>query len=209
MFIIDFDATLFDTYRFAQDRMAALKKIGISKELYQSTYLLARNHKDGFVAYSDYRHAQFLAQNGFDEDLVFKALAAVTAQAPQYLFSDTINFLENLKQQGEELILLSLGDPEFQEIKINGSGIHNYFNRVFMVDRTKIKVLEELLPNISASNIWFINDKVGETLELVKEFKQLKAVLKISQFLSIKEYQDSGLPFFETLTEILKYVESK
>lgn len=207
MFIIDFDGTLFDTYRFVQDRMGVLTPMGITKGLYQDTYKMARNTVDGQSVYSDKKHAQILAIQGFDENKVYQALSEVTINAKLYVFPDTFIFLESLKKHRQDLILLSLGDPAFQEDKINKTGIHKYFDRLFMVKDTKAHVLRKLFQKVKKNKVWFINDKVDETKKLAKEFSQLQAVLKFSPFFPEKEYKESGLPYFFTLTEILKYVE--
>lgn len=209
MFIIDFDGILFDTYQFAQDRMKVLAGFGIDKELYQKTYHEARNGISGFVSYSDKRHAQILGIEGFDEEKIYKALSAITANAKKYVFDDAFIFLENLKKRDEELILLSLGDSMFQEEKIKNTSVHDFFERVFMVDDTKAHILKELFGTITEKKVWFINDKVKETRDLIKEFPQLVPVMMVSKFFDEKEYVESKLPYFKSLTEIGDYIADK
>ena len=213
MFIIDFDNTLFNTTtdknNFREVRVRELGKLDISEELYQKTYGLARNEKMVERAmYNDERHAEVLSQYGFDKQKVLQVLkSTMSEKLKTFLFPDTLDFLEVLKKKGLPLILFSLGDPEFQYLKLKGCGIEHYFDRVFMTSDPKKDVMNELLKNVHEQEVWFINDKVEETVEICDTFPQIKAILKISTNSTMQEYVDSSLPFFKTLAEINKYIE--
>lgn len=207
MFIIDFDDTLFDTQAFKQARLEAMKDLGVSDELYWQTYKQAVRNHEGIFTYSNKRHAEVLAMHGFSEELVFRAFEEI--EISQFIFPDTINFLEEIKSLGQPLVLLSLGDSEFQYLKVKACGIEKYFDRVFMVDDTKEHTLRELFNLVSQDDVWFINDKVLETKDLVKIFPQLKVVLRMSPSIREEEYEMGGLPYFKTLTEIKNYVREK
>jgi FMN phosphatase YigB (HAD superfamily) len=204
MFIIDFDDTLFDSYSFKKEIFYSLKNIGISEELYSTSYKKARNKKNGDFAYSFERHAKILALEGFDFEKTKQVFENIDIK--NFLFSDTFEFLESLKKHNQPLILLSLGDSAFQELKVKNSGIEKYFDRIFFIGDSKEKVLTELFENIHKKNNWFINDKILETKNLAKKFNNLKTVLKISPSIGEEEYENCGLPFFETLTKIKEYV---
>ncbi len=206
MFIIDFDDTLFDTHAFKQARLSALKNIGVNEELFWKTYNQARTDGEGIFAYSDRRHAQFLALENFDEEEIFGELKKVSENVHNFLFSDTVDFLEFLKKYNQTIILLSLGDPVFQELKLYGTKIHDYFSHVFMVNESKDKVLEEIFKFEKVDTAWFVNDKVAETELLVKKFPVLKPILKVSPSINKVEYINSGIPHFNTLKEIQDYV---
>lgn len=206
MFIIDFDDTLFDTQALKQARLDALKEIGISEEVYWETYKQAHCDSEGNFVYTDRRHAQFLAVFGFDENKIVEKFSKVSAKLYKFLFPDTVDFLESLKKYNQPIILLSLGDPNFQEFKLEGARIREYFNHIFMVSEPKYKALSDIFKFENASNVWFINDKVEETKDLVGKFSVLKPVLKVSKSINFEEYLNSGLPYFKTLTEIKDYV---
>lgn len=207
MFIVDFDDTLFDSHAFKQARIGELKSIGVTEEIFFKTYKQAYSDDEGNFAYNDRRHAQFLAVAGFDEDVSFEKLSLVSSRLADFLFSDTKDFLIFLKTLNQSIILLSLGDPAFQEFKIKGTKIENYFNHIFAVAEPKDKVLSEIFEFEKVKEAWFINDKVGETKILAEKFPQLKPVLKVSPSIQISEYIESGYPYFQTLSEIQKYVE--
>jgi hypothetical protein len=172
---------------------------------------VARNHGDkDLCLYSDERHAEVLSERGFDKNRVLEVLDKTISEyiLPNYLYADTINFLETLKKTGQPMILFSLGDPEFQYLKIKGSGIEKYFDRVFMDSRPKTEVLKEILDFITDKEIWFINDRMSENIEIAKNFPEIKVVQKVSGHNTLEEYEASGVPYFRTLTEINKYIEN-
>lgn len=211
MFIVDFDDTLFDTHRFKAARLKAVADVGVSAGLYEKTYQEARNSADGFFTYSDDRHADKLAQQGFDRSTMLAALSTTTGpgQLGQFLFSDTLVFLDWLKKLNRPMILLSLGDPSFQELKVKGSGVHDYFDRLFMVQSSKEDIVRELLEGVGDDPVWFFNDKVTETKRLHETFPRLHPVLRQSDSIKSSEYQESELPHLKTLTEIQAYVEER
>src|SRR3989338_11189694 len=207
MFIIDFDDTLFDTQAFKQVRLLAVQVTGVSEEEFWETYRQARNSPDGLFTYSNERHARILAERGYDEQEVLAALASTTGGGlKDFLFPDAMVFLQRMKAYGEPMILLSLGNPGFQELKTKGSGVDIFFDRIFMVHDTKAHVLQELFKTVGGDAVWFINDKVEETKKLCAMFPQLEPLLKISERYERKEYAESGFPHFETLTEIGSFI---
>ena len=206
MFIIDFDDTLFNTHAFKQARLEILKTIGVSEESFWQTYKQARNDGEGNFTYSDRRHAQFLALEKFDEEQIFGKLSEVSSRLEEFLFPDVVYFLESLKKYNQSMILLSLGDPDFQEFKLDGTKIRPYFSHVFMVAASKEKILEKIFNFEKTDRAWFINDKVTETKILADKFSVIKPVLKVSSSIPKEEYLNSGMPYFDTLNEIKDYV---
>lgn len=206
IFIIDFDDTLFNTNDYKQARVHALTELGVSEEIFWNTYAKARNNEWGAFTYSDRRHAQVLAEEGFDEEKIFEALDGVNTDLKKFVFEDTIHFLESLKKLEAPLILLSLGDPETQEMKVHGAGIEKYFDRLFMVEETKEHIVKEITEKHAEAKIWFLNDKVSETQELVEKFPNITPVLRRSPAIAPEEYETVSFPSFSTLSEILKYV---
>ncbi|MBT3539182.1 HAD family hydrolase [Candidatus Parcubacteria bacterium] len=209
MFIIDFDDTLFNTHDFKYERLEAVKTLGVSEEAYWETYKQARNDEDGTFTYSDELHAEKLGEKKFDKEKVLEALQGVNNKMNSFLHDGAIELLEFLKQKNKEMILLSLGQKSFQELKTRESGVYDYFDRVFMVDDTKEHILEKIFKDTKQDVALFINDKVEETKELHNAFPNMNVVLKVSDNFSVEEYKKGGFTFFKTLAEIKEYVQEK
>ncbi len=206
MFIIDFDDTLFNTQAFKQARLEAVRALGISEELYWQTYKEAYNI-NGKNTYGNQSHAQALARCGFNENAVFAALEGTTKNLEQFLFLDTIVFLEKMKGLGEKMILLSLGEPSFIGLKVRGAGIEKYFDGVVIVDDKKANVLPSLWRE-AEGDAWLINDKIDESLRLRGLSPDLKILLKRSPRWSADEYARCGLPSFANLLDIYKHISA-
>ncbi len=212
MFIIDMDNTLIDTDRFRADRLQALAPLGVTKEIYWETYGEVRKDEAGMFRYNDVRHAAALVKHGFPGEEILDILSAVTARLGDYVFSDTFEFLEAVRKYKETMILLSLGASSFQEQKVKITGVGEYFDRVFIVDDTKVHVLKNFLAQNGydgdSEMIWFINDKVEETKEILQELPRLRGILKVAESVPLEEYEKSGLPYFESLTKIGEYIKN-
>lgn len=209
MFLIDLDNTLLDTAgRFKDARIAELAKLGISRDLYEETYCAARNTADGNTVYNNKRHAEALALFGFDEKKVLEILDKLNQpeNIKQFLYPDALDFLNKIKNFGEPMILLTLGNPEFQELKVKALGLEKYFDRIIFTDDSKADKVSEIMNTIFDRPVWLINDRISENLEVKKRFSEIKIVQKIYPMVAPAEYEASGMPFFNTLTEIYEYI---
>lgn len=208
MFIIDFDDTLFDTHAHKMLRLDEVKKIGVSEDDYWKAYKQVRKTDDGFFINSNDSHAYALAQLGYDLDECGFALERTTTSnlLEKLLLRGAVDLIQFLKSFGDSLVLLSLGESGYQEKKVKGAGIHDFFDRVFMVNDTKNNIIHEIIEHVHDESIWFINDKVTETLEIKKLFPKIKIVLKQSPNIGEQEYINSNFPYYKTLREIKEYV---
>lgn len=210
MFIIDLDDTLLNTQGFKEARIQALKEIGVSEGLYNKSYQEAYNNTVGINTYNDDAHAKTLVAHGFDEELVMQTLGRTSSRLKDFLFPDALNFLQFLKDINQQVILLSLGQSDFQEMKISKTGIAKYFDQIFTTNNTKQEILEKIVKQyVGEHEIWVINDKPDETKNLTLQFSILKPVLKVSPQFTKAEYRAAGISYFSTLTEIKQYVEQQ
>jgi len=137
-------------------------------------------------------------------------LYAQSDKIKNLLFSDSVSFLEFLKQTNQPLILLSLGESNFQKIKIDITGIDKFFDAVHITADAKELAMSKILEEFkNEENIWFINDKIEETKKVMRDFPGLKPILKMSPRWPEEEYKLSLMPYFSTLTDIQQYVEQQ
>jgi len=209
MIIIDFDDTLFDTQKFKKELSFCLLDIGIDEKMFWQTYAEARILSDGNFSYSFERHASILEREGFDYKQVLDNLNNVKEKINNFLFEDTIYFLESLKKSKQDLYLLSLGDENFQKLKVGECSISKYFKQVFFRGKGKELVVKEILAENKDSNVFFINDKIEESQKIENDFPEIKVILKQAVTFTEEEYKNSGLKYFKTLTEIKEYVSNK
>ncbi|MEK7072124.1 MAG: HAD family hydrolase [Patescibacteria group bacterium] len=202
MFIVDFDDVLLDTMAYKESRIIALEKIGVTREVYNATY------KQTYYNYTHEAHALALAEHEFSYDTVLHVLNECLHAVGQFIFSDTHDFLDFLKSYKEKIILLTIGISEIQEFKVDAAGIRKYFDEIVTTIEPKEKVILELNSEIK-NNSWFFEDKVKETLSVRRAFPQLNIVLRQGSHIPEIEYEQSGLPYFKTLTEIKNYVREQ
>ena len=210
MFIIDFDDTLFDTQKYHRAHYEAVADLGITPEIYWQAYRETRLDSEGNFVYNNERHVSQLESKGFDSVEVFDRFKSVADKITDFLFADTHIFLSDIKKLDKPMFLLTWGCPEFQRYgKVEPSGISHYFDEVLYTREPKQQRLSKLFEENKTEQIWFINDKPEETVRLSKLFLQLKPVLKFSPLFSDSDYNNLGIPYFKTLTEIKDYVTNQ
>lgn len=210
MFIIDLDDTLLNTQTFKQARIKALHDLGVSDDLYKTSYKEAYNNASGINIYNSSSHAEVLAKHGFDRKEILSALQRVEEGLKDLLFPGTEDLLNFLKEKRQKLILLSLGEEGFQKMKIKQTGLAKFFDLIFTVNDTKEHIIQKILKDYpDEQEVWLVNDKIDETKKIKQLFPILKPILKMSPVFNEAEYKDSSINYFSTLTQIKQYVEQQ
>lgn len=206
MFIFDFDDTLFDTDRYKQHRFSLLEPFGISADLAQTTY---HDIRVSGQPYSNEKHARVLEGLGHPFTKVFEALEMADGEwLKQFVFPDTVSILTTVRSLSVPVVMVTLGDPAFQKSKIVSCGLESYFDNIYYSDRHKGVALKQALTDYpDHAPYWFINDKIKETQEMKALYPDLRTVLKQCVTFSPQEYKESGMPYFETVTDIYEYIQ--
>ncbi len=143
-------------------------------------------------------------------DYLTEDLYKQSGRIKEFLFPESASFLEFLKQTNQPLILLSLGEENFQKTKIDITGIGRFFDLIHITADAKEEAVRKILNDFKTKkDIWFINDKIEETKKVIKFFPHLKPILKMSPKFSAEEYELSSMPYFSTLTLIQQYVQQQ
>ncbi|MDP3778818.1 MAG: HAD hydrolase-like protein [bacterium] len=168
MAVFDFDGVLFDDKKFKKDYESLFARAGISGEFYKKTYDQAK--KKG---YYDPRVHVKVAAHGLSggsvmEKHLYARLLEFTRKTGNYIFPDVKEFLTYLGEQSIRTILLSTGDPVFQNQKITKSGVSNLFDQIIIIpDVSKVSALRAWIKKEQPLSTVFIDDK-KQVLEEVK-----------------------------------------
>ncbi len=161
--IFDFDDTLFDTKKLKKETFDQLASYGIDKKIIEKTYKECRGN------YCFSKHTQII-KNKHDlkiPDGVNNWLLNINLES--YLFPGVVETLKKLSKK-HNLILLTKGEPEFQNIKIKGSKISKHFKEIHITSEAKEIFLKnkKFMPPI-----YFINDKKSENKIIKKIFPKM------------------------------------
>ena len=186
-YYIDFDNTLFNTESFYNDLLKIIKKYNISK-------------KDIDLYYKDNLSNELfnpikIINNLIKDKNINKEIKNFFKDLSKYLYKDTIDFLEFIKNDNE-LILLTYGDFEYQNLKVNKSLIKEYFNKIIVTSKNKgeldldyknsifIDDSKEQIEGLLRKNAKVIRIKregskhFNDAINEVKEYNNLKSYVK-------------------------------
>ncbi len=207
MIVVDFDDTLYNTARFKDDLEKFLFQYGVGKEDFLSSYTAAdRLRAQGAFDYTFERQLECLKEKGYVfSDGIIKDLDRVL-ENKELVFSDAVDFLLAIGQTRHHKILMTLGNHDFQKLKIASAGLSIYFDEVVILHGQKeVELGERYLAG--EKELIFINDNLRENLVIKELFPDSLVVSKVnSSKYNIDQYKESGLPYFQTLTEIKEYV---
>ncbi len=204
---IDWDNTLYDTVALQADIFGIFSKFGATenhiKETFQRSLCTVSPHQ---YDYTFEEHAQFLRELGYNiPSIVEDELNALFLK--DYLFSDTVLFLDFLKKISKNLILLSAGDEKFQLNKIKNSKIYKNFNEVVIVSGGKENYLLNRCKN---EKIFFVNDNLRENASVKNTLPSVVLITKLNTTrYSEEDAKQIKVPYFSTLTQIKQYVEQQ
>lgn len=144
---IDFDGTLFDTDRYTKDFMNIFHEYDINEEIFDETKKILFNENKLFNinVIIDY----FIEKYDIDIQLRRKIDDLLNHS---YIYSDVLDCLNMLVNNGYELYLLTYGDKDFQKMKIDASNISKYFKEIIITEKDKSKL------NLNYKNSIFIDN---------------------------------------------------
>lgn len=170
-FIFDFDDTIFNTKRLKLDIFEKISSFGVDKKIVETTYKDTLSQNEGNYILKKHLENLFREKGNFAEienetlnwfhNLDFKT----------YILPEIEGVLKNLKEKNT-LILLTKGNPDFQNIKIEKSELGTYFEEINIVEGKK----EEFLESRSYNDAFFINDKESENEIIRTRFPNIKTI---------------------------------
>ena len=154
---IDFDGTLYNTEKLKEDLLNIIiekvQNYNITKEEATNEVKSMFNREN---IYNIYNLAIFFAKRyGFDSKKVIDEINETIENGKKYLYEDSIEFVKKLKDRGNTIYIFTYAantDIEYQNAKIKGSKIANFFDGVIITAQSK-HVL-----NINYENGIFVDD---------------------------------------------------
>lgn len=170
--IFDFDDTLFDTKSLKEKIFNKLIENGVPFDVVHQSY---KDSQKVLGIYSPNNHIKVLKDIhniDINENLNDWIMSL---DLETYIFPEVNNLLNNLHTK-HNLILLTLGDKDFQSLKINQSQISHYFKEIHIIDYSKELFLKKIDSN---HETYFINDKDEENNTIEKSFPNLNIIKKM------------------------------
>lgn len=190
---IDFDGTLFDTDKFYEDFLGICFKYKLNKEkidlanklLFPESYLF---NMDKLI---DYLIKEYNISFSFKNEVN-------NLFSNKYVFPDVISSLEVLKNK-YELIILTYGEYNYQNKKIEKSSLKDYFKDIIITDKIK-----STLDNVDYKNSIFIDNNPKEIKRFI-EVGSLK-VIRIRREFDKYSKKDLNLDVneYKTFNEIIE-----
>lgn len=160
-FYIDFDYTMFNAMEFHKARYQEMQCYGITIEELKAMEKEIPE-KEGKLINLDDVYSKISEKYKLPKEEVLSKIHKIMDNCHKYLYEDTIEFLEYLKQNGHELYILTWGDKELQYQKIQKAGIEKYFDGVILTEEMKFNI------DIDYKNGIFIDDNPRDLEGLYK-----------------------------------------
>ena len=155
---VDLDCTLIDSERRYEDEKRVAENFGVPRAIYEwAVDELYKRYEVGSYSFPLLCEIIRPRMLNFPEELHLRLASLLSCN---YFFSDALDFLARFSQ--EELVLVTSGNQEFQQKKIQTHELAKYFGRIF-VARNKAQVIGEE----KAGTDFFIDDAPRE-IEKVK-----------------------------------------
>jgi FMN phosphatase YigB (HAD superfamily) len=155
---VDFDRTLFDCDRFLGDLYALVNKYNVTKEMFKESQNQCK--KEGFNPYIILDLVK--GKYSFDEKL-YEEIDNLMNKTSDYLYPDTISFLEYLKSLKYQVVILTKGNLDYQKTKILNANIDKYYDELMVTMKHKGEL------EIDYGKSIFIDDNPIEILSIMKK----------------------------------------
>jgi FMN phosphatase YigB (HAD superfamily) len=155
--VLDFDDTIFDSRCFKADLMGIFAKYGISEDEFNaSAYSKSCEGVNKYDVASQLKKLEHLKAVSLEP--LRREIENWGKDLSGYVFQDFFYFIRELSV--DNLVLLTFGDIEFQQLKVANSGLEKYFSRLLFTEADKGSVLKQYLAEIDRrEEVFFIDDR--------------------------------------------------
>lgn len=198
MIIFDLDNTLFKTRLLRQEVIGVFLDFGIPEQEINKQVGDAYEFIDTSLGnYSVIKHIQILQDlsTAQKQNLKEAVYLKIKQTGKGYLFPYTFEAIKYAKSKVDKVVLVTVGNPEWQETKTIASGLGDIFTDYYYVPDGKVKFLETLAKKEKSLSI---NDHIQEIIdsEKIKNIdnifvnlvdKERPIDLKVSEITNLKE----------------------
>jgi len=173
---LDFDDTLFNTKAFIETSRSLFVDFGISEEMYKEAWTKVKELQGReSLSYDFEAHMQVLHEKkDFDDTTLKKRMEDFYVQkAKEYVFPDTVEFLERIRNLGHHLYLISFKTGDFQDKKIIASGLARYFDASAVGPEDKGNVIKQFFDENDESAGYFVDDRVNQIKSVKQAFPKI------------------------------------
>lgn len=176
--ILDFDGTLFDTEGFRLEIFSLFKRMGYNQDQIESTYQ-AECLSYKYSPLGQLKRLQELKPSS--QTLAEARFDNLYENSDKYIFPDVTLFLKEMRINNYELILLTMGDINFQKSKVENSGVARYFDHVLYCDVQKWLYFPELVQK--NEKFIFLDDR-ADTIDKISKIYQNSFCIRIDRYKS-------------------------
>lgn len=200
--IFDFDHTVFDMSEMHLSIKDAMVKLGVKEDHYQELY----NEVTHWKLFTQRALGQRIQKHyNIHSDEVVKVLDGLAKESALYIYDDVTAGFDQLKEKGHKILLLSWGSPEWQDKKIQHSGIMHHCEEVVSIPEIKAAYLKEHHPHHEC--LVLIDDKPAE-LKAVQESEPNMKLVRIRR--ENGKYSDietpPGIPEAKNMQEVVNLI---
>jgi hypothetical protein len=161
--VFDFDYTLFDRVKFFSADLP--DAIGVDRKIFHKAYEKNfRNQKTGKVDYDLEKHLDILGINNL---ATLRKINQFMQTGEKYLMPGAVEILNNYKNRGDEMFLITFGNPLWQKKKIGKIEVLNkFFDDKHKIYNNKGKEKSVDFLKKKGQKIAIINDNLEESLKM-------------------------------------------
>lgn len=195
-YIFDLDNTILDTRRVMAMLIDRISFVSNMKNEVERSFVELKKLKP--FAYSLEEHLKLA---GINQTILDDPELNFFDDLSSFLNQGSTETLQRLKESGHHLHLLTRGDFRFQSLKINNSGLKDFFQSIRIVAEAKEKALREICGQRKAV---FINDNLQENTFLAPLFPMVDFILYVrndaDRFYDPKRVEMRKIYTFDELT---------
>lgn len=204
--IFDLDYTLLDTLALKQRMCESVARYGISQQTCVDAIEQLPCDPIAGLVYDPHAHAELLKPHATalpPEADLYEALLEVAVESHRFLYDGAADFLRWARARGSRLMLLTYGEPIWQQAKVDGTGLADLFDRIVMTHAPKTDMLPRLVR--ADEKVIFVNDNAAETDAVRAANPRHTYVVKRGPK---SPPTDPSIAVFDTFDELKRLVES-